>query len=104
MSWLGRNGGSAPKRSGIVTVLDVGSNKVCCIVAQLQPTEPAQLLKARFAGDISVGQTGAWLKERRAGSTVTVNVGAKGGALQGTVTEHNVQPIVNTSHVERSSS
>ena len=47
MSWLGRNGGTAQKRSGIVTVLDVGSNKVCCIVAQLKPTEPTQLLRGR---------------------------------------------------------
>ncbi len=36
----------------------------------------AQLLKARFQGSISVGQTGAWLKERRDGHTYTVNVGA----------------------------
>ena len=36
----------------------------------------AQLLKARFQGSLSVGQTGAWLKERREGQTLTVNVGA----------------------------
>jgi len=36
----------------------------------------AQLLRARFQGRISIGQTGAWLKERQAQSTFNVNVGA----------------------------
>lgn len=36
----------------------------------------AQLLKARFKGEITIGQTGAWLKERRAGSSASVNVRA----------------------------
>lgn len=36
----------------------------------------AQLLKARFQGSISVGQTGAWLKDRRTERSYTVNVGA----------------------------
>jgi cell division protein FtsA len=46
MSWLsGRKDVQA--RSGIVTVLDVGSSKVCCVVAQLKPREEGQLLKGR---------------------------------------------------------
>ena len=36
----------------------------------------AQLLRARTQGRISIGQTGAWLKERQPDSTVNVNVGA----------------------------
>jgi lipopolysaccharide export system permease protein len=36
----------------------------------------AQLLKARFEGRISVGQTGAWLKERQTYSNFSVNVGS----------------------------
>ncbi|MBK0393448.1 LPS export ABC transporter permease LptG [Ramlibacter algicola] len=36
----------------------------------------AQLLRARFQGRISIGQTGAWLKERQANATYNVNVGA----------------------------
>ncbi|MEO7548753.1 MAG: LPS export ABC transporter permease LptG [Ramlibacter sp.] len=36
----------------------------------------AQLLKARFKGSISVGQTGAWLKERQGQHTFNVNVSA----------------------------
>jgi lipopolysaccharide export system permease protein len=36
----------------------------------------AQLLKARLEGRISVGQTGAWLKERQAYSSYSVNVNA----------------------------
>lgn len=36
----------------------------------------AQLLKARFKGEITIGQTGAWLKERRGSSSASVNVRA----------------------------
>jgi lipopolysaccharide export system permease protein len=36
----------------------------------------AQLLKARYKGHISLGQTGAWLKERQDYSNFSVNVGA----------------------------
>ena len=34
----------------------------------------AQLVKARYQGRITVGQTGAWLKEKRDGATAAVNV------------------------------
>lgn len=45
----------------------------------------AQLLRARYEGRISIGQTGAWLKERQAASTYNVNVGAllPDGSMQG---------------------
>ncbi len=36
----------------------------------------AQLLKARYQGRLTVGQTGAWLKERQPASTASVNVRA----------------------------
>ena len=36
----------------------------------------AQLLKSRYQGKVSVGKTGAWLKERQANSHFAVNVGA----------------------------
>jgi len=36
----------------------------------------AQLVKARYEGLISIGQTGAWLKEKQAFHTYNVNVGA----------------------------
>ena len=36
MSWLGGQKDAAKGRSGIVTVLDVGSSKVCCIIARLR--------------------------------------------------------------------
>jgi len=43
-----------------------------------------QLLRAQYQGRISVGQTGAWLKERQADNTVNVNVSAlkSDGAMQ----------------------
>lgn len=47
----------------------------------------AQLLKARYTGRITVGQTGAWLKERQTYSTYAVNVGQL--ASDGTL--HNVR-------------
>jgi lipopolysaccharide export system permease protein len=45
----------------------------------------AQLLKARLEGRISIGQTGAWLKERQPYNTYNVNVGAltPDGNMQG---------------------
>lgn len=46
MSWLGGNGDPAG-RSGIVTVLDVGSSKVCCMVAKMKPCEDGKLLRGR---------------------------------------------------------
>ncbi len=41
-----------------------------------QSARTAQLLKSRFLGNISVGHTGAWLKERQQFSSFAVNVGA----------------------------
>lgn len=44
----------------------------------------AQLLKARFEGNLTVGQTGAWLREREAYAQFAVNVGsvASDGSLR----------------------
>ena len=36
----------------------------------------AQLLKARYMGQISIGQTGAWLKEKQEKSAYAVNISA----------------------------
>lgn len=47
MSWLGGNNDAASRRSGILTVLDVGSSKVCCVVAKLKPREDGNLLRGR---------------------------------------------------------
>ena len=45
MSWLGGNGGA--RKSGIITVLDIGSSKVCCIIARLKPCAPSEVLRGR---------------------------------------------------------
>ena len=45
----------------------------------------AQLLKARYQGRISLGQTGAWLKEKQDDSSFSVNVGSL--SPQGTLGE-----------------
>ena len=53
-----------------------------------------QLLKARYQGHISLGQTGAWLKERQTYSNFSVNVGAltpQGGLSQVRVFEFDNQ-------------
>lgn len=44
----------------------------------------AQLLKARYQGDITIGQTGAWLKEKQESTTYMVNVKslASDGSMQ----------------------
>lgn len=48
MSWLGAPKDDGQPRSGIVTVLDVGSSKVCCIIAKLRPGNgDSQLLRMR---------------------------------------------------------
>ena len=47
MSWLGTRDGASERKSGIVTVLDIGSSKVCCIIAKLRPAEESALLPGR---------------------------------------------------------
>ncbi len=47
MNWLRKNGDASSRRSGILTVLDVGSSKVCCVVAKLKPYEDGNLLRGR---------------------------------------------------------
>ncbi|MEO9338122.1 cell division protein FtsA [Mesorhizobium sp. SB112] len=47
MSLFGGQKDISSKQSGIVTVLDVGSSKVCCIVAELKPCEERQILRGR---------------------------------------------------------
>ncbi|MCT8996881.1 cell division protein FtsA [Chelativorans intermedius] len=46
MNWLLGERSAAP-RSGILTVLDVGSSKVCCIIAKLLPSEGGRALSHR---------------------------------------------------------
>jgi cell division protein FtsA len=46
MNWLGGQNDQAP-RSGVVTVLDIGSSKICCIIAKLKPCEESQRLPGR---------------------------------------------------------
>jgi len=46
MRWLGGDK-NASVRSGIVTVLDVGSSKICCIIARLLPCEENRALRHR---------------------------------------------------------
>ncbi len=41
-----------------------------------QAVRTAQLLKSKFTGNITLGQTGAWLKDRQQFSSFAVNVGA----------------------------
>ena len=47
MSLLSGASGSSARRAGIVTVLDVGSSKICCIIARLMPREEGELLRGR---------------------------------------------------------
>lgn len=47
MSWLVSQKKSPAGRSGVVTVLDVGSSKVCCVIARLKPREESSILRGR---------------------------------------------------------
>ena len=47
MSWLGTQKNGPARRSGVVTMLDVGSSKVCCMIARLKPAGEGQLLRGR---------------------------------------------------------
>ena len=47
MNWLGAQKEDSSRRSGIVTVLDVGSSKVCCVIARLKPRDESPILRAR---------------------------------------------------------
>ncbi len=48
MNWLGGQKDNPQRRSGIITVLDIGSSKVCCVVAKLKPSGgDSQLLRTR---------------------------------------------------------
>ena len=47
MIWLGQDRSASAGKSGIVTVLDVGTSKVCCIIARLRPRDESALLPGR---------------------------------------------------------
>lgn len=47
MSWFLGDRDSAQRRSGIITVLDIGSSKVCCMIARLLPSEGGRALSQR---------------------------------------------------------
>ncbi|MGB3501462.1 MAG: cell division protein FtsA [Mesorhizobium sp.] len=47
MSWLGASKAGPAGKSSVVTVLDIGSSKVCCIIAKLRPREETARLPGR---------------------------------------------------------
>lgn len=57
----------------------------------------AQLLKARFQGKVTVGKTGAWLKEKQAYGNYAVNVGAL--ASDGTMKDVRIFEFDNQGHL-----
>jgi lipopolysaccharide export system permease protein len=57
----------------------------------------AQLLKARFQGQVTVGKTGAWLKEKQAYGNYAVNVGAL--ASDGSMKEVRIFEFDNLGHL-----
>ncbi len=75
-----RTSGLGPWRA-LKTLLAIGGGFVVLTFAVGDYLTPwadraAQLLKARFEGDITVGQTGAWLKEKQQYSQFAANVSA----------------------------
>ncbi len=47
MSWLGSSRDDPARRSGVITVLDVGSSKICCMIGRLKPRDGSSLLPGR---------------------------------------------------------
>lgn len=47
MSWMVGQKDAAAGRSGVVTVLDIGSTKVCCVIGRLKPCEESERLPGR---------------------------------------------------------
>jgi cell division protein FtsA len=47
MSLLGGQVEASQRRSGVITVLDIGSSKICCVIAKLKPRKAGQSLLAR---------------------------------------------------------
>ncbi|HYW57251.1 MAG TPA: LPS export ABC transporter permease LptG [Polaromonas sp.] len=75
-----RTSGLGPSRA-LKLLLTLGAFFVvlCFVIGDyLAPVadRAAQLLKARYQGRITIGQTGAWLKEKQAYNSYVVNVGA----------------------------
>ncbi len=47
MTLLAGSRDSSSRRSGVISVLDVGSSKVCCVIGRLKPCEESQHLRGR---------------------------------------------------------
>lgn len=47
MNWLGGQNAEPARRAGVITVLDIGSSKICCIIARLKPRDESQRLPGR---------------------------------------------------------
>lgn len=75
-----RTSGLGPLRAlGTLLALGVGFvvlTFVCGDYVAPAASRAAQTLQARFLGDITVGRTGAWMKDRQATHNYAVNVGA----------------------------
>src|SRR5260221_6524253 len=50
------------RRPAIVSVLDIGSTKICCLVARLTPAEPGEALRGRTH---TVDVLGVWQQRSR---------------------------------------
>src|SRR5690606_16061105 len=47
MSWIVSGNRFGKARSSVITVLDVGSSKVCCAIAKLEPAPESDVLRGR---------------------------------------------------------
>ncbi|MDR0479138.1 MAG: LPS export ABC transporter permease LptG [Burkholderiaceae bacterium] len=75
-----RTSGLGPRRALLMLLtLGLGFVALTFVVgdyAAPAANHAAQMLKARFLGDITTGHTGAWLKERQDNMAYSINVGA----------------------------
>jgi lipopolysaccharide export system permease protein len=77
-----RTSGLGPQRAlGTLLALGLGFVALTFVVGDYvapAANRAAQSLQARFLGDITVGRTGAWMKDRQDARSFSVNVGALG--------------------------
>jgi len=80
MKWIGAGSPTQGRRSGTLTVLDVGSTKVTCFIARLRPRDDSHLLRGRthLAQIIGIGHQ----KSRGVKSGVIVDLDAAEQAIR----------------------
>ena len=60
----------SPKRSALVAALDVGTSKICCLIAKLTPNAPQEVLRRRTHSVEVIGFSHTGARGMKAGNVV----------------------------------